>query len=880
MRILNLEKKERMSGQLPINAINNQTEFNNIGFKNFSYLGEGSFGVVLKCQYNNKDCAIKVLTVDKEEDKLNVLKEAIMGFELKQKMPKGIREHFTGVDALFVCNGFVVPPDITNDISSNDLKDKLSNATLFYIIVQEFIANASQAAQWVSNKTSALDPKVIQSIMFQLVFSLCYAQSILGFQHNDLKLQNLMFVENKSGDEIVKRYKLQDEDIFEYTIPQGGVSVHIIDLGSSCFLGSSNEPDFIRESTQATPGYFPFELLLLPAHYTYGHLRRNDTDVQSLFKIMINLIMHQRAQINAGGTVWKLVSTADDTKDYTEYDWKKDETDLLEPIILELLSQKKTLSTKKKGEIESEYKEEDATQDAKLLVMDLILLKKMEFKIEFPDNEGNQWGKIARFLPKMQTAAKSIFDIVTDGTNLNPILNKITYMNNTLEAVKDAFPDGLGLHFLKLLGSPFFPARRSFGLPSPFRVYSLANAVYHPFFAFEFWKQDTSSSTTVPLINIKVPMKEPLLDQLDEGQKTVAEVFSNAYLKQFEKMISAVPKKQQKNDNSSDDSDVTSTGGKKKKEETTTTTTTQKNDAVEWTEKFVEDLNTAKARLLREIDVLNAPQEVVEELRDPPVLKALIKILEPTKIDEELPSGKGSGEKLAKILWKIIQAKKGAPQKPIIATGGYKVWTQKDFDDLEITNISKFSKEDYYSMSDEQLDSLNVKGNEDIFKELAKYVGIKLAARDQTKPKIIAALKSLFASERAKRTGTTPKKAKSPIFEQLESIEHHPKFIIPEADNVFDTVAISDELYIPLREAVVQHPELAKVATHLGIEKPLFEYPLVDMTKRSNQVRYLHTLSVLAEMIESRDITQEKIERCFVEWPPTPQYRMGEINEI
>jgi hypothetical protein len=52
----------------------------------------------------------------------------------------------------------------------------------------------------------------------------------------------------------------------------------------------------------------------------------------------------------------------------------------------------------------------------------------------------------------------------------------------------------------------------------------------------------------------------------------------------------------------------------------------------------------------------------------------------------------------------------------------------------------------------------------------------------------------------------------------------------------------------------------------------------IDTSSRTNQVRYLHTLSVVAAACVEG--SSEATERCFVEWPPKAAYRHGEVNDI
>lgn len=869
---------------LPLVLVKTEQEYSNQKIVLEKRLGQGAFGLTFLTSLGGEKRVVKFLTSSKEDKGEDVLKEAIIGFELKQRLPEHIKVYFTGVFRLIICKDISIPKEVIDSIQNDDsLLEKFQKATEFYIIEQEYISNATTGMDWLASQNNVVSEDIIRSIMFQLVISLCYAQTILGFQHNDLKLENLMFIPNKTSLPLYIPYQFPDGDIFELVIPVGGVQVRIIDLGASSLYGRdiNKQPSYINAKTAHTLGYIPFEYNLYPDYNLEGRIleqRMNDADIPGLFKIMLNLTAH-----NKNG--WKYNVGSDGTgTDYSDLTTTSDVIDKLKALF------SKTLFTPKSKEMTDTEYEEDKQWRVVSVLAETLILTSLGITLEnYNDEEYFSLSSLG------DTVRKQILKNYT--ILLSKEFKNIAKTVEKFDAIRSILDSDIGLHFIRALARPFSYNRQSFGLPKPFDKYSLANALYHPFFAYHYWKTNTSH----PLSKISVGIDAPLifLGKDADDAKLAPSKFAKAYLKDFENLKASTTGK--------DDSEVTppssvkpSGGGKKK-----TTSTVQQGGSppVEWTDQFVADLTTASARLLRDVDILNAPKDVVDSLSSsPPVLKALIKVLEPNREDKDIPSGTGSGVKLATLLWQIIEGKKGAkpskietppasPAKKSAKTAsttttttttttpgsGFKKWTQDDLNKLgekDGVPVTSYTLQEYAGMTDAQLDALNVQGNEQLLQNIAKHLNIPLTEKEKTKPKIIEKLKELFALTRGEKV---PKKAKSSI---LEAIEHHPSFIIPEADNVFDTVSISEELYIPLREAVLQHPELTKVATHLGIDKPLFEYPLVDMTKRSNQIRYLHTLSVLAEMIESKVITQDKIERCFVEWPPTPQYRMGEINEI
>jgi len=105
----------------------------------------------------------------------------------------------------------------------------------------------------------------------------------------------------------------------------------------------------------------------------------------------------------------------------------------------------------------------------------------------------------------------------------------------------------------------------------------------------------------------------------------------------------------------------------------------------------------------------------------------------------------------------------------------------------------------------------------------------------------------------------------------LESLERNNDYLI--ADGVFDFDKIRTELYEPIVSASQQHIELANIRDHLQFDKELHEHWSNDFTQ---QTKYLHTLSVVADMIGKASFPLEQQERCYVEW----QDRRGQTINI
>lgn len=105
----------------------------------------------------------------------------------------------------------------------------------------------------------------------------------------------------------------------------------------------------------------------------------------------------------------------------------------------------------------------------------------------------------------------------------------------------------------------------------------------------------------------------------------------------------------------------------------------------------------------------------------------------------------------------------------------------------------------------------------------------------------------------------------------LESLERNNDYLI--ADGVFDFDKIRTELYEPIVSASQQHIELTNIREHLQFDKELHEHWSNDFTQ---QTKYLHTLSVVADMIGKASFPLEQQERCYVEW----QDRRGQTINI
>lgn len=151
----------------------------------------------------------------------------------------------------------------------------------------------------------------------------------------------------------------------------------------------------------------------------------------------------------------------------------------------------------------------------------------------------------------------------------------------------------------------------------------------------------------------------------------------------------------------------------------------------------------------------------------------------------------------------------------------------------------------------------------------------------------LALLKSIFGVDDLRALLLQKYKLKeitSPALpEMISSLENIERLFEFKPDDAYDLPAIQAQLYAPIREkALEMGPPLERVVKHLGLEsETLFGSPKfvsLDMGNEANQTRYFHTLSIVANMINTNDYSE--LERCFVEWPPKAALRPGEAHEI
>ncbi len=771
------------------------------------YLGEGSFGCVLRGKYKGESRIIKVIRDDSDTTAAAIenIREGFIGQQIKNHLSKPISD-------FFVCTVEVIiaPKDIPQawrhmiDVHCENILNKVevigkvknvTRAVKFFVVIQEMASAygnlAQDASKWLASQKGTISQDIIRSIMFQLTLAFSHAQATIGFQHNDLKMDNLMFVEVDKGK--TETYQLEDRDVFE--IPLAGIVVRIIDFGGASLNLDPDEHngyEYFKTPLIMTASMYPFDITMC-TDIDQGILdRENDSDTSLFFRIMLALMCHNRPCIG-DGKVW--------TFEFKENALKKYQgTDILfqNPLLEEYLP---------KDIAEPVVKAYNRAFPA-------LAAKSPNYRFDVM--------KLGLTFIAFYHAFAPEFFSIEQRLNPDPTPNN-TYIYENFPKLKDldigkakncftALPDSLAveysreaLHFLKVLSAPHSHMRYSFGkVPEPFHYHGLANALYHPFLAFDTWKSDDKGIS----LRVTDALSEPLLySETNDSKYQIQLIFEDlaATLAAFESEYTGKPQPGSVPDDSSDASDDTSLNP-------AAVVLTKSN----WTVDQAKLLTVQGASAITLDEIWNWTNEIVEALNGLEVVKIILSTLKVATVNRfKEPGGK------AKIKELIAAHKKALAETQQAAENGQEKGKKK-------TEAAKKGK------------------------------------------------KKTEAAKKGKKKGNTS--AKSAI---LEDIEHQLEY----CDGAYNEELIARDLYEPLQSALQEHPALKEVADHLQLDAPLFaNQEGYDMSDHATRTRYLHTLSVVAEMVETGDVTAEKISRCFVEWPALQQveydYKMGQVNEV
>ncbi len=888
-----------MSQKLIVRSIDSIASLDSIVI---TFLGSGASGCVAKGIYNGKERIIKIVPYGLGIDSI---REAFIGHQLKTKLPKPIANFFVGTSEIILAKS--IPKSWMDVIAASpkqgDCINTINKANVLQIMIQDLADVAGRTAipahDWLAGQKNAVSFDTIRSIMFQLTLALSYAQSELGFQHNDLKLENLMFVEVDKN--TTQTYALPDDDVF--VLPLLGVAVRIIDFGGSSirFDGDFGEPPAIIKTLNAYSRYnIPFEYMLIPNYNGLSYDgedgvlfdRSGDADTAAMFKIMLYLTCHRRLAL-PGGSLWLF-----------KLDGNGDGVGLIDtsmiPANIALASYYKRFDKLKVSGVDS-----DDQMRAILLHVSLYRAldpKLLEVKQDFQyvgsqiKNDSKKAAFIKSYFPELRT------------------LKLPAVVDDLFSGLLDAITDESALHFLKLIGMPTEELRNSFGVPPPFHLYGLANALYHPFLAYGIWKVDEPGVIPSGALIIGRPLAIPLVynyNSQSTSDRIVAEADAaatayNLALNQLQaKKIAPVPKpaimptREEEEKDSEEELEPTPPSGGILKYFSKDGTAAP-GEYEEWTAEHLNSVEDVDVPYMSEAQFMGLTEEQINTFDGDDFMRAVMKKFNPKKKMSENANDSERWELNHRYIleafenWKRLHPRSGGAVKKIVPAvapskqttkffangdqikmpGPGDPWTSEQFDAFSETDIPKMTKEQFYGLTDQDvLKWRHTKYDNLIVALLRKfgYTGKKSGAErtfDRVKTNIKYVLQTLNGLRGIKAHLI------------LEDIEHRFEYV-DEDSGQFDKEDISTQLYVPLQSAAIESSLLIPIVAHLKLDKPLFDPDAhdVDMTNHANRTRYLHTLSVVADMIDN-GVTQENVDRCFAEWPPIAPYKKGEVNEV
>lgn len=467
-----------------------------IDLKSVTWLnGEGSFGCLFQAKYESgKDVVVKVLfpkisksdktfEENKEIVRKDALKEAFIGHSLATMLEPVIAGMF--VETLAIAhteNG--LPTEFLTALKSNPVcNDKKTDYA--WILVQRFVSSTPMD-KWLMAQTAAVNAEVIRSFLFQAVLALSYANHKLGFQHNDVKMENIMVTKVDKETPLV--YRIGEMDTFRCVIPKDGLVVQFIDFGGSDIILANDDsilPKYLLPSGITTPGFSPLDrpdisVLLVE--------RKNDADMTGLFIIAMNMIAHNRKEVTPAGlgfgaTFWKYTAKMDYvTSMITGLRFKDMKSVTEEPY--QRLFQKVGFVSNSAGE---------------KVVKHAVVFMDMCQELFGEESTNERVKKISG--PIGELFNSSAVSALRRGFTFK----EVPLLFETCFTKKDKASE-LALSFFKCLFEPLQAARQAFGVPTPFDKYGLANALYHPFLGYHYWKYNETTGDAIDEIG------QPLAD--------------------------------------------------------------------------------------------------------------------------------------------------------------------------------------------------------------------------------------------------------------------------------------------------------------------------------------------------------------------------------
>lgn len=498
-------------------------EWSSLGIAHAEWLSSaGSSGCNFTADVKGERRLLKVIFSSPKDDKSQAdeaLREAFIGFHLGQLPDKDIAAMFAETVQLIHLLGAL--PDSMANLLDGDCQAKATKDV--WIIVQRFVGTpAVPMHKWLLKQTAPVGAEVIRSFLFQSVLALSYAQHQLGFQHNDIKMENVMITPNDTGAAKKKSFLLGGTDNFEFTIPAaGGFEIVFIDFGGSSIVIDDQQrllPPFLKTGTVRTDGFTPFDCMeaddLLLA-------RRNDADMAALFVIAMNLLANKRAALS-GDLIWDYPNGYDYFSAQMPPTKAERAGDPRSDAVLERDKQLYTTAVNDYNNsafsgLQLTKKDQRAVGRWVFLYEEMFdALGGMDYMNTVPPNLIDSLKGDAKELLRVALSKKFVQGRKKLDLNFfGPVPQLI---DQVFGGQKEA---ELARSFFRLLFAPWQYQRRAFGLyEKPFDTYGLANALYHPFFAHYYWN---NNSNGVPLQEIGQPFAQRVDVSADEERKVLVE---------------------------------------------------------------------------------------------------------------------------------------------------------------------------------------------------------------------------------------------------------------------------------------------------------------------------------------------------------------------
>lgn len=871
------------------------------------FLGSGSSGCVLLGTLNGKECVFKCLLLNVD---VNAIKrEIFIGKQLKDRLPADISKMFIGTTQAYISERGI--PASWTTFMNDECKGKFTSTKpqKVVVLIQPYITGIVPGHDWLVSRTKAnapVSPECIRSIIFQLVIGLSYAQSTIGFQHNDLKLENIMFLP------VVKQtktlvYQMEDGDVFTIVLNDGDVEVRFIDFGGSSLRLNDEIPEFLRTSYSHTPGYIPFELSLA-SDTVMASLnsplfdRHYDADSMGIFGIFMNLLCNLRAPIpdtRANSSVW-LYNYGDltDAKGNIIGEDPVAGIDVFMPYNDSVsgyppTGKKKALDYSHLAPLYDLFattsnlnigKTIDKAQMATILNM-LALFHALNI---FPDTTfdisyripNDALSKVYEII--VTDEFKTLFEkLVESGTSPTKATDLWMFINELAPSVfgeREAFSPSIS--FITWLCAPTAQLRAAFGVNDALSSeYLLSNALYHPFLAYPYWK---TNKATTGLPETGAPFKfnvgansAPLIA---DAKKFIVD-FDDLF-KQPAAVVARPPVSKAK---------------------------------------IPSKVVLANMELLeKDIIVLYAfAEDDTFLMKVCPTADAFTKGIFKSVMAHSLQfSFKGENKSIVQLRdnvtivldgYNYIQDEDATPLSPTdkqyasetnrrricmillnVAIGNYLLFMHP-LDETEAEVASEYFVRAIGWSTPVVAGSKNDNGSSTFTDpwELEFYGDPPMAFEEATETER-AFVEEEFGDisdlvEDVKTSYKPRAKAKDALPDMISNLENIERLFEFKPDDIYDLPTIQTQLYAPIREHALEvGAPLESVIKHLGLEsETMFESPKfvsLDMTNEANQTRYFHTLSIVATMIHTNDYTE--MERCFVEWPPKAALRPGEAHEI